>query len=262
MVYIWNKKRGNFMDQKKIGIFIATKRAEKHITQSELGERLGVTDRAISNWENGKNMPDLSLFKPICEELDITINELLSGEKLEENVYQEKLEENIIDIVNKVNEKEQKNRKKIIIVILLVVPIMLYLTYINVTNIELDVRYDDRVMKCHFEDNYLKYEIKGISIINTDYEEVKINNEKIYFFTSKIYLENKIRSHWETWENMADLLNDEKISYASEIKIEVNKNDIIKVYHTNIPISKIKKATKEELKEIINNSNFMCQYNN
>lgn len=75
------------------------------MTQGELAEKLGVTDRAISNWENGKNMPDLSLFKPLCQELDITINDLISGEKVEDLVYQEKLEENIISTIDYSNKK-------------------------------------------------------------------------------------------------------------------------------------------------------------
>ena len=98
------------MNQEKIGKFIAERRKEKKFTQSELAEQLGVTDRSISNWENGKNMPDLSLFKPLCEILDITINELLSGEKINKDNYQEKLEENIINTINYSNKKiEQKN---------------------------------------------------------------------------------------------------------------------------------------------------------
>ena len=55
------------MNQEMIGKFIAENRKNKKLTQSELAERLGVTDRAVSNWENGKNMPDLSLFKPLCD---------------------------------------------------------------------------------------------------------------------------------------------------------------------------------------------------
>ena len=62
------------MDQEKIGKFIANCRREKNFTQQELAEKLGVSDRSVSNWENGKNMPDLSLFKPLCEILEITIN--------------------------------------------------------------------------------------------------------------------------------------------------------------------------------------------
>lgn len=99
------------MNQVRIGKFIAECRKIKKITQSELAEQLGVTDRSVSNWENGKNMPDLSLFKPLCEILDITINELLSGEKINKDNYQEKLEENIINTINYSNKKiEQKNK--------------------------------------------------------------------------------------------------------------------------------------------------------
>ena len=70
------------MDQEKIGKFIFEMRKEKKLTQEELGEYLGISNRSISKWENGKSMPDISLFKPLCEILDISYNELLSGEKL------------------------------------------------------------------------------------------------------------------------------------------------------------------------------------
>lgn len=88
------------MNQERIGKFIAIWRKKKKLTQSELAERLGVTDRSVSNWETGKNMPDLSLFKPLCEILDITINEFLSGEKLTQEKYQEKFEENIVNTID------------------------------------------------------------------------------------------------------------------------------------------------------------------
>ena len=85
------------MEQEKIGKFILQLRKEKKITQKELAEKLGVTDRAISKWENGRGMPDLSLMKALCDELGISVNELLSGEKIESENYQEKFEENIIN---------------------------------------------------------------------------------------------------------------------------------------------------------------------
>lgn len=88
------------MNQEKIGKFIAQCRKEKKMTQSELAEKLNVTDRSVSNWENGRNMPDLSLFKPICDELGVTINELLSGERLKKEKYQEKFEENMINTID------------------------------------------------------------------------------------------------------------------------------------------------------------------
>jgi len=71
------------MDQQKIGKIIAKHRKEKKLTQEQLAEKLGITDRAISKWENGRGMPDLSLIKPLCKELGITINELLLDNNIE-----------------------------------------------------------------------------------------------------------------------------------------------------------------------------------
>jgi len=91
------------MNQIKIGKFISTIRKEKKLTQKQLAEKLGITDRAISKWENGKSMPDLSLLKPICNILDISINELLSGEYIKNK--EENLEDNIVNAINYSNKK-------------------------------------------------------------------------------------------------------------------------------------------------------------
>lgn len=88
------------MNQEKIGKFISECRKDKKMTQSELAEKLGVTDKSVGNWENGRNMPDLSLFKPLCDELGITINDLLSGEKISKEKYQGKFEENIVNTID------------------------------------------------------------------------------------------------------------------------------------------------------------------
>ena len=93
------------MDQEKIGKFIFELRKEKKMTQQELADKIGVTDRAISKWENGKTMPDLSLMRPLCDILDITINELISGERIDKKEYQKKSEENIINTINYSNKK-------------------------------------------------------------------------------------------------------------------------------------------------------------
>ena len=93
------------MEQEKIGKFILQLRKEKNMTQKELAEKLGVTDRAISKWENGRGMPELSLMKALCDELGISVNELLSGEKIESEDYQEKFEENIINTIEYANKK-------------------------------------------------------------------------------------------------------------------------------------------------------------
>ena len=105
------------MNQERIGKFIAKCRKRKKLTQQDLAEKLGVSDRTIGNWENARNMPDLSLFKPLCDELGVSINELISGEKLEE--YDKKLEENIINTIDYSNKKisEKNNYIGIIIII-------------------------------------------------------------------------------------------------------------------------------------------------
>ena len=104
------------MNQAKLGKFIAENRKKKKLTQTELAERLGVTDRSISNWENGKNMPDLSLFKPLCDILDISINELMSGENIKEKEYNNKLEENIIKTIDYIDKKNNISKDKIKII--------------------------------------------------------------------------------------------------------------------------------------------------
>lgn len=107
------------MNQEKIGKFIAVCRKEKKLTQTELAEKLGVTDRSVSNWETGKNMPDLSLFKPLCEILGITINELLSGERLSKDKYQERFEENIVNTINYSTKRLNKYNQVISLIIII-----------------------------------------------------------------------------------------------------------------------------------------------
>ena len=95
------------MDQIKIGKFIAECRKKNNLTQMQLAEKLNITDRAISKWENGKGMPDSSLMLDLCNELKISVNELLSGEELEMNDYNKKTEENLIEMVK---QKEESDR--------------------------------------------------------------------------------------------------------------------------------------------------------
>ena len=119
------------MNQEKIGKFIAECRRQRKMTQSELGERLGVTEKSISNWENGRNMPDLSLFKPLCEELNISLNDLMSGEKVKEKEYREKLEENIINTIDYSNKKIE-SRNVFIGLLLIVFGILISITAVGI----------------------------------------------------------------------------------------------------------------------------------
>lgn len=96
------------MNQEKIGKFISNVRKDKKLTQRQLADKLGITDRAISKWENGKSMPDLSLLKPLCDILDISINELLNGEYLNNKDDSNNLEDNFVNVIN-YNKKKQNN---------------------------------------------------------------------------------------------------------------------------------------------------------
>lgn len=97
------------MNQTEIGKFIAKCRKEKKLTQAQLAEKLNITDRAISKWENGKSMPDSSIMLELCEILGITVNELLSGEEINVENYEKKADENLIALKRKDENNITKN---------------------------------------------------------------------------------------------------------------------------------------------------------
>ena len=112
-VLTFSLKGDGTMDSKKIGSFIAKNRKKKGLTQEQLGERLGVTNKTISRWENGNYMPDLSLLEPLSKELGITINELLAGEFIEEEKTVEYLEQNLLSTIVYTDNKIKNEQKKI-----------------------------------------------------------------------------------------------------------------------------------------------------
>ena len=114
------------MDQVKIGKFIKLKRKEKKITQSELAEKLNITDRAISKWENGICMPDSSIIPELCKILNITINDLFSGKIVDMKNYDENVEKNLLDMVKQkeINDKKMLNLE-ILIGILCIIPLLI-----------------------------------------------------------------------------------------------------------------------------------------
>ena len=96
------------MDQIKIGKFIAECRKKNNLNQMQLAEKLNITDRAISKWENGKSMPDSSIMLELCNELKISVNELLSGEMIEMKDYNQIAEKNLLEMAKK---EEVQNKK-------------------------------------------------------------------------------------------------------------------------------------------------------
>lgn len=96
------------MDQIKIGKFIAEERKAKKYTQRELADKLNISDKTISKWERGNGFPEVSFLFPLCNELEITVNELLSGERLQAMDYKKKAEENMVNLVREAQESKKK----------------------------------------------------------------------------------------------------------------------------------------------------------
>lgn len=184
------------MEQEKIGKFIAKLRKDKNLTQQQLAEKIGVTDRAISKWETGRGMPDLSLLIPLCKELDISINELLSGEYLQEEIYKEKLEENIIKTID-YSKKEIKENKKKFLVILGVIIISILLL-VSMFSIDINrIRNNKPVIFSNWGFDYvppvdlseeeMELTIKNYLVNKNDLESKHYNNEK-WFVSFRTYL--------------------------------------------------------------------------
>ncbi len=119
------------MDLSKIGKFIAEQRKKQGLTQAELAEKLYITDRAVSKWETGKSMPDSSIMLDLCKTLNISVNDLLSGEVVTKmDNYNKKLEQNLLEMVK---EKEKADKRLlalewvigILSILVLLIPIMI-----------------------------------------------------------------------------------------------------------------------------------------
>ena len=96
------------MDQIKIGKFIATCRKNAHLTQMQLAEKLGITDRAVSKWETGKAMPDSSIMLELCEALHISVNDLLCGEVVIMDNYNKEMEKNLLEMIRQKEESDKR----------------------------------------------------------------------------------------------------------------------------------------------------------
>lgn len=98
------------MNQTTIGSYITKKRREKNLTQEQLAEKLGVSNKTISKWENGKCMPDYSIIEQLCKELSVTLSELMDGEDATEDSMRVYDDEQILDLLRRMQELErQKN---------------------------------------------------------------------------------------------------------------------------------------------------------
>lgn len=104
------------LNQEKTGKYIAEKRKQMGMTQKQLAEQVGITDKAVSKWERGKSIPDSMVMEELCRTLQITMNEFFSGEDIQEEYYSDRAEENIRDLMEE--SSEQKKSSKIVVICL------------------------------------------------------------------------------------------------------------------------------------------------
>ncbi len=120
------------MNLEMMGKFIADCRKEKNLTQMQLAEKLNITNRAVSKWETGKGCPDVSIMLELCDILGITVNELLTGERITMEDYQKKAEENLLALQKK-KEKAEKSLLRIeliwLAIAILLMPVHLAINY-------------------------------------------------------------------------------------------------------------------------------------
>ena len=124
------------MDQIKVGKFISDERKAKGYTQKQLSELLGISDKTISKWECGNGFPEASLLLPLCNELEITVNELLTGERISQQNYKKKAEENM---VNMIREKEENKQKILLTTMIGVISTITFVTLLLVVCFYTDV---------------------------------------------------------------------------------------------------------------------------
>lgn len=149
------------MNQEKIGKFIKDKRLELKMTQKDLADKSGISDRAISKWENGRGVPDVSLLSDLSKVLDVTINDLLSGEVVKKEEYQQKFEENIMNTIDTKIKKENKILKLVLYCIFTLV--FLLVMYVSIESI------------------YMKSTINSYPLIQKNYSDDIHANDNMYF---------------------------------------------------------------------------------
>ncbi len=140
------------MDNKQIGLFIAEQRKKKKLSQKQLAEKINVTDKAVSRWETGKGMPEISLLQPLAKELGISVSELLNGKLIEQNNALHAADEIIVKSLKKSNDKSK------IVFALAAVVLFLITVIILIIGAYLNFRFSE-LLKQTFDFKYINIEI-------------------------------------------------------------------------------------------------------
>ena len=216
----------------KIGKFIAEQRKNKNLTQEQFAEKLGINNRTISRWENGKNMPDISLYKSICNILDISVEELINGEKSKKENIKQCYEKALISTVDSNNKQERKISK--------LVKTILFVILISIISIIIIILY--------YNNKYPKIDIYNMNVIESDKNELNdkltlnLKDYKIYFYgIDSLQLSNINNNYYDlktslqykqvTIEKIKKYLSDQ---YKNKnIKRITNSNNEIEIYKHN-----------------------------
>ena len=219
------------MEQDKIGKFIQSLRKEKNLTQQELAALIGVTDRAISKWENGRGLPDYSLLRPLSDALGISINELLNGERIKREEKEKRFEDTIINTIR--YSKKKLNNTKVIFGVILSIIVIIVITLITLFGIDIKrMRNNEPVF---FSTWGFMYEppinIDDINIENVIQEYlIKEDEEDNYYDNEKSFV--AMRTYL-----IKEDLKDKYYVYAWILQEKYYKDDgkIIKDTETSIP---------------------------
>lgn len=251
------------MNQEKIGKFIASLRKEKNLTQLQLAEKLNITDRAISKWECGKSMPDPSIMLNLCEILDISVNELLIGERLKKEELITTSDTNLVKALTIV----QKNKKslKICLIFLITIILSLFIAYLIYHNAKIHLEYNRGLVECTIEDDTLMLkEYRQASIISSIITDEE-NNITYIFFHSTDFLENYIRFHKYFYDNVGllykSIIHGPHCTQTISLeRLSLGKNKVM-VYYTNYHIPFNKQLAVEKIPQLLKEATLLLEYN-
>ena len=201
------------MDNNKIGKFISSLRKDKGLTQQELGERLYVTDKAVSKWERGLCFPDISVLIPLTETLNISLYDLLRGEK----VNKEEVEETLKNTINYSNNELKRKKKKYIIISSISIFIVVVISIISILVIN-----NDRQLSAIIDRDTI-HNINYYSDYKTTINDE--NQEKLELIIMKLPLKWKERT-FQTKEN------------EIEIAYDVSYKEVVKAYNDKVYVNR------------------------
>ena len=226
------------MNYDKIGLFIKEKRKEKNLTQQQLANKLGITDKAISKWERGLGFPDVSLLEDISSILDISIIELIKGEKISNKSVE--TEEYVKRTIKLTKDENKRKRKKIIntILISIMISISIIIITLNIIQIKyLNIKYPYSFDSIHYLDK---------EKINTNLDKIKNKVIKIKNSLS-LYKQEDLNNITTSLEKNLNLINNNSLLNTTK------KNNTVKI--KDIYILELKKGTNNDF--VTNNRNIL-----